>query len=448
MLDTEHEKIQRGCGLAIALMKTLQMSDDKIIRKMINNCDENIKQHGVLSLGMAFAGSVNTEIIYELLTYINDTSEDVKRSAVIAIGFVCCSDPYNLITIIEPLISNYSPGVRSTAALTLGLFCCSMGNPKAIELIEVLLYDTDYLVRQSACIGIGLAMNQLTDKLCRRINLNYRRIVERVSFLILDKQDNNATAIGAVLGRSLMEAGGRNAVFSIKNNCGMLCKRRLGFALLFSQYWYDYALFAFLGLLVTPSFNVVLDKSTLELVTHPPIDNLMQDFSLKETNTASNVFSNLNSTSITSSFQNLTTSDNHNTAENVQNRGFVDSIYDTPKFEADPYINMVEAEMKQSLASRFNNPFDKNLPLVKCYGSIDDHLEEVQKMPEIKTKKRRRLRRRYKIIEEKEIIREDEVEEKEVALESERNYIIGFNERLSLIELDESDRSDFCFKFI
>jgi len=125
------------------------------------------------------------------------------------------------------------------------------------DILEVLLYDTNHLVRQSACIGTGFLLSQCTEK----TTTNYKRIVNRINNLVVERSENYACSIGAVIGRSLLEGGGRNVIYGVKNLFNKVEPTRVGGIVLWMQWWYNYAMFSMVSLCVLPTFYVELDEN-------------------------------------------------------------------------------------------------------------------------------------------------------------------------------------------
>lgn len=253
--ETEHERLSRSCGIALSLMAIRTRTVDDYVKNMLVHRSEVLRYSACFCVGSAFAGTSNLDAITLLSTLINDSSEDVKRACVLGLGFVCCNKHDVLLNVLEPLATNHSPGVRGAVALALGFFMSGTANKQCCDIIEVLLYDIDLLVRQSACIGMGFILAQSTQNHVTQ----FTRIVERINYLVLEKQENNSVTIGAVIGRSLMEGGGRNIIYGVKNLYGKIEKTKIAGAIIFMQYWYNYNLFSFVSLTILPTFYVVLD---------------------------------------------------------------------------------------------------------------------------------------------------------------------------------------------
>lgn len=275
---TDHEKITRAIGVGIALQLVgLSASRDfsserngnsrgpeagEILVALASDKDSTLRYAGALSYGTAYVGTGDLEIVKRLLSIISiDNSEDVKRVAVLSIGLVMANSPEKLCDILEPLAQSHSPYVRAGVALTFGMFLAGSGDHKVLKIVEVLMYDTFGYVRQHASIGAGLLLMQLNV----RENDLFKRVVEHMHTMTGRKSEAGAARFGALLGRSLMDASGRNGIFSIHGMAGDICLRRLCGAVMFAQYWYWYPLAPFVSLCIRPTVLLAVDTN-LELV--------------------------------------------------------------------------------------------------------------------------------------------------------------------------------------
>ncbi|OAG30464.1 26S proteasome regulatory subunit N2 [Nematocida displodere] len=283
---TEHEKISRSVSVGVALTCIGAASSgaseglSSLLEEMLGDMSPIVRYAGVLSLGSSYVGTGDLSIARRLLSVIStDTSEDVKKGAVFAVGLVLSSQreashftggkakTSELCKILEPLAQSHSPYVRSGVALTLGMFLAGTGCVKALELIEVLMYDTFPWVRQHASIGAGFLLMQLNV----RDDPFYKRIVNHMHGMTRKKSESGAARFGALLGRSIIDACGRNGIFSIYGMSGDLSTRSLCGAILFSQYWYWYPLVPFITLGMRPSLLLAVDTNL----------NLVEDFSVE-----------------------------------------------------------------------------------------------------------------------------------------------------------------------
>ncbi|KAH9385998.1 26S proteasome regulatory subunit N2 [Nematocida major] len=272
--DTEHEKISRAVGVGISLQlvgmvssaeefdETLQFIDD-----LIDDSNYIFRYAGALALGSAYVATGDLSVVGRLLSIIStDSSEDVKKVCVFSIGLILTTCPETakdsrvedepvLFKVLEPLAQSHSSYVRSGVALALGMFLAGSGNRKALEAIEVLMYDSTPYVRQMASIGAGMILMQ--NNACD--DPFYKRIVEHMHSMTKRKSESGAARFGALLGRSLLDTCGRNGHMSIFGMSGDLSVKSVCGAIMFSEFWYWYPLVPFITLCMRPTLLLAVD---------------------------------------------------------------------------------------------------------------------------------------------------------------------------------------------
>lgn len=67
---------------------------DTLIEQMTRDQDPIIRYGGMYALALAYRGTANNKAIRQLLHFaVSDVSDDVRRTAVLALGFVLYSEP-------------------------------------------------------------------------------------------------------------------------------------------------------------------------------------------------------------------------------------------------------------------------------------------------------------------------------------------------------------------
>ena len=116
---------------------------------------------------MAYAGSGNTNAFKKLIKFsVSDVNDDVRRAALINIGFLQIKNPEVLLEnlkVISLLSESYNPHVRYGAAMALGISCAGTSLTQAYNVLQPLFADPNYLVRQAAFIASGLIFSQCTN---------------------------------------------------------------------------------------------------------------------------------------------------------------------------------------------------------------------------------------------------------------------------------------------
>ncbi|OZJ03048.1 hypothetical protein BZG36_03705, partial [Bifiguratus adelaidae] len=163
--ETQHEKIIRGLAVGMALiMYGREEQADGIIEQLSEDKDAILRYGGIHALAMAYAGTGNNKAIRRLLhVAVSDVNDDVRRSAVIALGFILLRNHTQVPRVVQLLSESYNPHVRYGATLALGISCAGTGLMEAIELLEPMIKDPVDFVRQGALISLAMILAQQTD---------------------------------------------------------------------------------------------------------------------------------------------------------------------------------------------------------------------------------------------------------------------------------------------
>lgn len=239
--DNQKEKIIRGSMMAIALIQLGRENEGlPTATALLESSDPWIRLGGCFVLGMAYAGTQNNEAIQRLLmAAVHDTFDDVRRNAIIMIGFVSSMNPDMCLDMVKLLIESYNPHVRYGVALALGVAAAGTGNKKVIDALWEMKDDTVAFVRQGVYIALALVMVQVTEKQ-NPIVKEYRHLLETK---ISDAREDLCSKLGCILATGLLDFGGRNCTFSLHRNQHRVAKSTVGM-FLFTQYWnwYPYVL--------------------------------------------------------------------------------------------------------------------------------------------------------------------------------------------------------------
>ncbi len=93
--ETQHEKIQRGLAIGIALVMYGRLEEaDTLIDTLCQDKDANLRRSGMYTIAMAYCGTASNAAIQRLLHMAaSDVDPDVRRSAVMALGFLLFKKP-------------------------------------------------------------------------------------------------------------------------------------------------------------------------------------------------------------------------------------------------------------------------------------------------------------------------------------------------------------------
>ncbi|XP_026412385.1 26S proteasome non-ATPase regulatory subunit 1 homolog A-like [Papaver somniferum] len=268
--ETQHEKIIRGLALGIAL--TVYGREEEavtLIEKMTRDQDPILRYGGMYALAMAYRGTANNKAIRQLLHFaVSDVSDDVRRTAVLALGFVLSSEPEQTPRIVSLLSESYNPHVRYGAAMAVGISCAGTGLSEAISLLEPLTSDVVDFVRQGALIAMAMVMIQ-TSETCDFRVASFRRQLEKI---VLDKHEDTVSKMGAILATGILDAGGRNVTIRLHSKHRHDKVTAIVGLAVFSQFWYWYPLIYFISLAFSPTafigLNYDLNVPKFELLSN------------------------------------------------------------------------------------------------------------------------------------------------------------------------------------
>ncbi|KAM3405539.1 hypothetical protein ACQJBY_008188 [Aegilops geniculata] len=268
--DTQHEKIIRGLALGIALtMYGREEEADTLIEQMTRDQDPILRYGGMYALALAYRGTANNKAIHQLLHFaVSDVSDDVRRTAVMGLGYVLYNEPEQTPRIVSLLSESYNPHVRYGAALAVGISCAGTGLSDAISLLEPLTSDVVDFVRQGALIAMAMVMIQTNESFDSRVG-TFRRQLEKI---ILDKHEDTMSKMGAILASGILDAGGRNVTIKLRSrNKHDKLTAVIGLAV-FTQFWHWYPLLYFISLAFSPTaiigLNSNLEVPKFEFMSH------------------------------------------------------------------------------------------------------------------------------------------------------------------------------------
>ncbi|KAJ8755384.1 hypothetical protein K2173_019182 [Erythroxylum novogranatense] len=255
--ETQHEKIIRGLALGIALtVYGREEEADTLIEQMTRDQDPILRYGGMYALALAYSGTANNKAIRQLLHFaVSDVSDDVRRTAVLALGFVLYSEPEQTPRIVSLLSESYNPHVRYGAALAVGISCAGTGLSEAISLLEPLTSDVVDFVRQGALIAMAMVMVQMNEASDSRVG-TFRRQLEKI---ILDKHEDTMSKMGAILASGILDAGGRNVTVRLLSKSKHDKITAVVGLAVFSQFWYWYPLIYFISLSFSPTAFIGLN---------------------------------------------------------------------------------------------------------------------------------------------------------------------------------------------
>jgi 26S proteasome regulatory subunit N2 len=266
--ETSHEKIIRGLAIGLALsVYGREEEADPLINELMSDKDPILRFGAMYSLGMAYCGTSNNSAIRKLLQVaVSDVSDDVRRAAVINLGFLLFKTPKQCPRLVSLLAESYNPHVRYGVAMAIGISCAGTGMLEAIDILESLASDSVDFVRQGALISLALVLMQFNENAVSKPNQKTPVIGQKVRDTrkkfesVWGGREEIMTKMGAILASGIIDAGGRNVTVLLHKN-GHNKMRNIVGLMLFTQYWFWYPYLHFLSLSFEPTAIIGLNSS-------------------------------------------------------------------------------------------------------------------------------------------------------------------------------------------
>ncbi|KAI1074818.1 26S proteasome regulatory complex, non-ATPase subcomplex, Rpn2/Psmd1 subunit [Whalleya microplaca] len=255
--ETSHEKSVRGLALGMALiMYGRQEGADVMIEGLLNDPDPTLRYGGIMTVAMAYCGTGSNKAIRKLLHIaVSDVNDDVRRIAVMSLGFILFRKPGSVPRMVELLSESYNPHVRYGSAMALGISCAGTGLDEAIDLLEPMMKDPTDFVRQGALIALAMIMMQQNEVM----NPKVAAIRKTLKKVVGDRHEDAMTKFGAALALGIIDAGGRNCTIGLQTQTGNLNMAGIVGMAVFTQYWYWFPFTHFLSLAFSPTSIIALD---------------------------------------------------------------------------------------------------------------------------------------------------------------------------------------------
>lgn len=254
--ETQHEKIIRGVALGLALiMYGQEEGAETLIEQMTRDQDPILRYGGMYVIGLAYRGTDNNAAIQKLLHFaVSDVSDDVRRAAVLCLGFVLMGVPQQCPKIVSLLSESYNPHVRYGAAMAMGIACAGTGIKEAVDLLTPMLSDAVDFVRQGALIAMAMVLTQQPESQ----TAFFRKVLDK---FINDKGEETMCRKGAIMAAGILDAGGRNVAVGLRSHSGYFRRTSVIGLAIFTQYWYWYPLAYFLSLAFHPTVLIGLNSN-------------------------------------------------------------------------------------------------------------------------------------------------------------------------------------------
>lgn len=250
--ETQHENIIRGLSMGLALLNYgKEEQADGIIETLLEHQNPILRYGGAYTIALAYAGTGNNKAIKKLLhVAVSDSSDNVRRASVIALGFVLIRDYQTVPRIVELLSESHNPHVRYGTAMALGISCAGRGLPQAVDVLMPLTKDPVDFVRQGALIALSMILIQQNEKSYPKVT----EIRELYASFVSNKNQDALAKFGGALAQGIIDAGGRNVTIQVENgSTGTLNTKAIVGLAVFTQFWYWFPFTHFLSLAFTPT---------------------------------------------------------------------------------------------------------------------------------------------------------------------------------------------------
>ena len=256
--DTDHEKTIRGIALGLAFVCFgLESEADVLTSTLVRHKDAVMRYGGMFALAMAYAGTGNNGAIRQLLhVAVSDVSNDVRRAAVMCLGFLLFRQPETVPRLVSLLAESYNPHVRYGACMAMGIACAGTGLSDAVSLLLPMVDDSVDFVRQGALIALAMVLINVSE----HDTPSVKTVRDKFAAVVVDKRANTMTRLGAVIGQGIIDGGGRNCTVSMSSGAGFTKMSSVVGIAMFVQYWYWFPLFHFLSLSFTPTAMIGLRR--------------------------------------------------------------------------------------------------------------------------------------------------------------------------------------------
>lgn len=256
--DTQHEKIVRGLAVGMALiMYGRQEAADELINGLLGDPDPTLRYGGIMTIALAYCGSGSNKAVRKLLhVAVSDVNDDVRRVAVLSLGFILFRKYQSVPRMVELLSESYNPHVRYGAAMALGISCAGTGLDEAIDLLEPMLKDSTDFVRQGALISLAMVLVQQNEAMNPRVSSLRKSMMKMIG----DRHEDAMAKFGCAVALGIIDAGGRNCTISLQTQTGNLNMPGIVGAAVFIQYWYWFPLTHFLSLSFAPTAVIGVDQ--------------------------------------------------------------------------------------------------------------------------------------------------------------------------------------------
>jgi 26S proteasome regulatory subunit N2 len=260
--ETKHEKIIRGVALCIALnMFGREDTADALIETLSRDKDAILRSGAMWTIAMAYAGTTNNSAIRRLLhVAVSDANDDVRRTAVMALGFVMFRSPEEVPELVSLLSESYNPHVRYGSCMAVGIACAGKPSKAALDLLAPMLEDPVDFVRQGALLSMSLMLMQENDAKSKEAKTLREKVMKILTDPTYSKHQPTMAKFGALIAAGILDAGGRNMCVALSSRSGFLRMGAVVGLCVWCHHWYWHPLLHFFSLTLTPTAVIGVNK--------------------------------------------------------------------------------------------------------------------------------------------------------------------------------------------
>ena len=217
------------------------------------------------TIAMAYAGTNNNSAIRRLLhVAVSDVNDEVRRTSVMALGFVMFRTPEQVPSLVSLLAESYNPHVRYGAIMAIGVACAGNPSKQALDIVLPMLDDRVDFVVQGALMSLALMLMEQNDKAkSSPFSAQAKLLREKIMEMAGDKLVSVAAKWGAVLAAGILDAGGRNMCVALLSRTGFVRRAAVVGMAVWLHHWFWYPLSHFLGLALTPTAVIGVNKDMM-----------------------------------------------------------------------------------------------------------------------------------------------------------------------------------------
>jgi 26S proteasome regulatory subunit N2 len=260
--ETKHEKIIRGVALCIALnMFGREDTADALIDQLTGDKDYILRSGAMWTIAMAYAGTTNNSAIRRLLhVAVSDVNDDVRRTAVMALGFVMFRSPDEVPQLVSLLSESYNPHVRYGSCMAVGIACAGQPSKAALDLVTPMLEDPVDFVRQGALLALSLMLMQENATRSEEASKLREKVMKVLTDPTYSKHQPTMAKFGALIAAGILDAGGRNMCVALTSRSGFLRMGAVVGLCVWCHHWYWHPLLHFFSLTLAPTAVIGVNK--------------------------------------------------------------------------------------------------------------------------------------------------------------------------------------------